>query len=365
MQRWHSPLFASLAVVTELLALASGAFSAGVWPTLATTLSVHSSAVALTIHFAGIAWLYRLQNRAAWLEQRHPDTLFILLLTAFLGLPGALVGLLSTLVSELTPTRPLEDDSLELNNDGWESAGVLEGSAALEAASLCDVFRHGTLSQRRSAVALIAANFEPELAEALRMALRDEHNAIRVQAGMVMQQLEDDFVRKQNALEALTQDELANHGFAPEDVFLRLATLHDHHAYTGLLDTRRTLEAHAKALRAYQAHLKRFPNDLKTIAAVGRLLIRAGQHELVADWLKRQVREGRVSASIVMWYLEALYRCERYQDVSEVMAKHGDLLTGILPQESKFHGVLALWREGHQDDVSAMIARQLQKVTHA
>ncbi len=345
MRRWITPLYAILALALESLSVAIGAGFDGAIPGAIALFAFPSAPAPLVVHLAAVAVLGWILAKAPSFRDRPPDVLLVLLLTGFLGFGGALVALLAVIVSEVMPTRAPDEDTSEFGGDGWEVAGVLEGSGALEAASLCDVFRHGSLSQRRSAVALIAANFKPELAEALRMALRDEHNAIRVQAGMVMQQLEDDFVRRQNALEALTQDELADHGFTPDDVWLRLATLHDQHAYTGLLDTRRTLEAYSKALRAYQAHLKRFPNDLSTIAAVGRLLVRAGQHQLVADWLKTQVAEGRVSGSIVMWYVEALYRSERYDAVAAVMAEHGELLAGSLPHNSSFHNVLALWKQ--------------------
>ena len=321
-----------------------------VWATATALVTYPTSPAALAVHGLGVGLLVWLVRRSPLLQRSSPDAVLILLFTGFMGLSGSIVALLAVAIGWVLPTPKLHEEVVEPDATGWESSGVLAGSAALEAASLCDVFRHGSLSQRRSAVALIAANFEPELAEALRMALRDEHNAIRVQAGMVMQQLEDDFVRQQRALEALTEDELADHGFAPDDVWLRLAKLHDKHAYTGLLDSRRTLEAHSKALRAYQAHLKRFPNDLQTIAAIGRLLIRAGQHELVADWLKQQVGAGLISGSIVMWYVEALYRSERYDAVGEVLAAYGDLLAGSLPSESNLRRVLALWRGRRREE---------------
>ena len=337
------------AALTLDILVTSGSFLGGPGgePDLRTVMSHAMSEGPLIAHWLVVAGLSAacLHWRARF--ARAPGVALLLVLMALLGPMGTLVGFLAALVAALTPTADLSTDREE-QGAGWASAG--HGGepggkgVALEPEPLADVFRRGTLAQRRNAVALIAANFRPPFAQALRMALADENNAIRVQAGLVMQQLEDEFDQRQAELESHLDDTLARHGFGASDGWLSLARLHDEHAYTGLLDEERARRAHSEALRAYRHHLASDPDDVSVIAAVGRLLIRAGQHRLVADWLHEQIAQGRTSASVLMWYAEALYRAGRYPALRQMLAQHGEQITSHLPPDSPFRAVLALWR---------------------
>lgn len=274
-----------------------------------------------------------------------PAVPLLLVLMAFMGPLGTVVGSAAAFMGALLPAREADSGEEQANDEGAESDRV-GGGLRLEPGPLADVFRRGTLAQRRNAVALIGANFRPEFAEALRMALRDENNAIRVQAGLVMQRLEDDFDQRQAKLKAHVDNATAQQAADTSDAWLELARLHDQHAYTGLLDEERTRRAHAEALRAYRHHLSRHPDDVAVIAAVGRLLVRAGQHIVVADWLQVQIAAGRVSASILMWYAEALYRAGRFRVLQEVAARHGEQILRELPTDSPFRGAFKLWGAG-------------------
>lgn len=278
---------------------------------------------------------------------RAPGVILLGVLMVFLGPLGTAIAFLAALVATVVPAAEVELEGagrseMRAGGDGAESGQEVEPQ------SLADVFRQGTLAQRRQAVALIGANFRPEFAAALRMALADENNAIRVQAGMVMQQLEDQFDRRQAELEAHTEDELARHGFDGGEAWLRLARMHDEQAYTGLLDDKRASRAHAEALRAYRHHLQHRPDDLEVISAIGRLLIRAGQHRVVADWLQEQIAAGRVNDSILMWCAEGLYRQGRYAALQKIIAEHGGRIRRHLPAGSPFHAVLDLWGPGRK-----------------
>lgn len=298
----------------------------------------------LLAHLTLIAVLYW-QMRRMPVFQHAPGVLLILGLMLFVGPAGTAMGFLATLVYALIPESwtPMADSfpSEELTPDKKPTA---VGHIALEPQSLCDVFRSGTLAQKRRAVSLIGANFKPEFAEALRMALRDEQNAIRVQAGMVLLKLEDEFGSKQLDLQAQGDELLAEFGFGEDHTHLELARLYDQQAYSGLLDASRTKTARIQALREYRAHLAQHPDDDEAIAAVGRLLIREDQHQLVADWFGQQVREGKKSDAVLMWLAEALYRSRRYGELQAIVAEHGERLARKLPQDSALRSALLLWQ---------------------
>lgn len=266
---------------------------------------------------------------------------------AFGGPLGAACGLLAGLVAAALEAAP--------NRLGLAGGGIggARPRVAVERApgvvladeSLCDVFRFGELAQRRNAVALIGANYNPGFARALRMALTDEHNAIRVQAGMVVQQLEDRYERRAAEMVAQTDGELEAHGFGASDTHLRLALFYDEYAFSGVLDDSRMLAIQARALRAYRQHLVAHPHDTDAIAAVGRLLIRAGQHAVVADWLSEHVADGRGTTAALMWLAEALYRSRRYAELNRLLTAHGAALASHIARESSLQESLTLWRE--------------------
>ncbi len=242
-------------------------------------------------------------------------------------------------LAAMDPTEPDAESGALLRE------ASLDGDALLEPRSLADVFRYGSLSERRSAVALIGANYRPAFAEALRMALHDEHNAIRVQAGMVMQTLEDAFDRRRQALESRLDGVMRSHGFGGEEVHKELGRLYDHQAYSGLLDDDRAAEARDKALAAYLAYLGAVDGDVEVTAAVGRLLVRAGRDDEAIALLRTAVEQGERSISVLMWLAEALYRSRRYGDLRALVRMHGDALDRGLPADSPLRATLALWRQ--------------------
>lgn len=218
-------------------------------------------------------------------------------------------------------------------------------SVDFETQSLAEVFRVGTLAARRNAVALMAANYRPAFAEALQMALRDEHNAIRVQAGMVLFQFEDDFAARLQRVQERIDADLVSHGFLLGDEYLELARLYDEYAWSGLVDPDRTRQAQAHALAAYREHLTRHPQDLEAIAAIGRLWVRSGMVQVAADWLGAHIQRGQMSSAVLMWHGEALYRAGRFYELQALFAAHGDRIGRHLPRDSVLHQALALWRE--------------------
>jgi len=296
----------------------------------------------------------------AWRRMRvrfahAPGIALTLALMVFAGALGSLLGLLAALLRCLLPPTSTPAAPLDTARDRAAPTRIaLAASEAQKPQALCDVFRHGTLAQRRRAVALMGSHFKPQFAEALRMALRDENNAIRVQAGMALLQLEDEYGRLQSSIEGRGEDSvLASHGFGTDKTCLELAQLHDQQAYSGLLDDDRTRTAQLQALRAYRDHLTANPGDDEAMAAVGRLLVRADQHELVADWFGEQVQQGHASGAILLWLAEALYRSRRYPELQALLREHRSRIAAHLPADSPLRAVVQLWQAAERGGADA------------
>lgn len=288
---------------------------------------------------------------------RAPLFVFCLIVLLWLGPLGTVLGLLTLTVFWLSPADWTVTVADEVTGDPEQSALLREvalpAQALTQPQSLCDIFRFGTLPERRAAVAMIGANYRPAFAEALRMALHDEHNAIRVQAGMVMQSLEDAFEHKHREIEARLDRTLVAHGFGSDDVMLQLGRLSDHRAYSGLLDVGRAAEARSKARRAYRAHLQKSPTDLEAVAALGRLLVRDDRAEEAIEEMERAIASGSSSVPIWMWYAEALYRARRFERLREIMIERGDRLRDALPANSALRATIELWRRAEQESMEA------------
>lgn len=359
--------FASVAVVAEAVALATLPVGGAEWAVAPRWIGAAYGAGGLACHAGIVAVLLALAWRSSKRWPHGPATPLTLLLMLAAGPIGALAGWLAAAVAALAP-ESWRADPLELTeNAGEPSAAVADaakkGGMTMDPQPLADIFRTGTMAQRRAAVALIGGNFKPEFAPILRMALADEHNAIRVQAGMVLLSLEDEFGKRRSDLEAQADPLLASHGFGREETELELARLYDEQAFAGLLDADRTRTAQAHAARFYRAHLQKHPDDLEAIAALGRLLVRANQYALVADWLTDQMRQGRHTPATLMWLAEALFGARRYAELRDLIQRHGDRLFGHLPPDSPLRPVLSLWLQETRDGADPG-KRQTSKIAH-
>ena len=59
--------------------------------------------------------------------------------------------------------------------------------------------------------------------------------------------------------------------------------------------------------------------------AIGRLLVRERRYDAAASWFTVAEARGLLSADMVLWNLEALFKLGRYDKVRETFAQHGDL----------------------------------------
>jgi hypothetical protein len=186
-----------------------------------------------------------------------------------------------------------------------------------------DVLAFGSVPQRQAIVAIIAQQFDPAFAPALRAALRDEHNVVRVQAATAIARLENQFLERALDLEAAVRD-------IPDDAeaVLALATHYDNQAFTGLLDSTREQECRVKAAEGYQRYLQQRPDDLTTQFRLARLQLRRGHASDATPRLRQLADNGHEAAR--SWLMESLFAEGRYADlrsvaVEAVSAEQGDV----------------------------------------
>jgi hypothetical protein len=190
-----------------------------------------------------------------------------------------------------------------------------------------DVLAFGSVQQRQAAVAIIAQQFRPAFAPALKAALRDEHNVIRVQAATVIARLEQEFLERTFALEAA----VARTPNDP-DAVLALARHCDDQAFTGLLDSTREEGCRAQAVEGYASYLALRPDDAATELRLARLQLRRGVYGEAEPRLQRLADDGHASARL--WLMEALYAQRRFSDLRGAATRGGAVADESLPFEA-------------------------------
>ena len=186
---------------------------------------------------------------------------------------------------------------------------------------LFDILSHGTRAQKQIAIAVMTRGFNPVFAPALRMALRDTDNAIRVQAATSMTTIENNFMKRAAALDKAARAEPDS-----PDALKALAVFNDDYAATGLLDPLRERRSRRTALDTYLKYLKLAPSDGPARLAVARLLIRRKRYSVAAAVLERCQHDGLFTSNMAPWYMECLFHLRRYPELRRFAHSHlGDV----------------------------------------
>lgn len=283
-------------------------------------------ALHLTIVAALALWTFRRYQR----QQDLRLSLLLVTATAFLGPLGA-AGTLATIglwALYRRSSTPFEQwyASMFPEQESKFSMQLYEQIIARPANSgersgvvpFIDILSFGTVPQKQSAIALIADHFQPAFAPALKRALNDNRNAVRVQAAAAVSKVEKDFVARAVDLDKA----LANR---PDDVDLLLAQArhYDEYAYTGILDSKREQDNREKASEVYFHYLRIRPEDLAARSAVGRLLLRKREFSRAANWMEEALQHG-FSAQILFWYMESLFHLGRFAELRELARSRYD-----------------------------------------
>jgi hypothetical protein len=282
--------------------------------TLGATLAWHVAVVAA----AGV-WLWRPEYRVT-----SHGILLLISIAAFgpLGSAGMLLALAleryharrATSIDEwhamLYPSAE-RDEHAAL----WRRIGQRGHDQSIEpgVTPFLDILTFGPVPQRQAAVAIMAQQFAPAFAPALRAALRDEHNVVRVQAATAIARLEQQFFERTVALEATV---LAS-GDDP-DAVLALASEFDNQAFAGLFDPAREALCRTRAADLFARYLLARPDDRTVEFRLARLLLRLGRPVEAEPRFRHLVECGAGSARL--WLMECLFVQGRYAELRQVAA---------------------------------------------
>ncbi len=201
-----------------------------------------------------------------------------------------------------------------------------------------DVMEMGSEEQKRRALSRMTVNFHPRLSPAFRRALKDDSNAIRVQAATSVAKIENEFMKKLEKIEKARAKD-------PNNLYIlyALARYYDDYAYTGILDREREILNREKAVETYQAYLQHDPSNADAWAAIGRLLFRSEKWSDAANWFKQAMDRGWKSQSIILWYLECLYRTGDYQMLRNVASEHGHVIAESETLPPEIRDAVTVW----------------------
>lgn len=291
----------------------------------------------VTVVFAGHLVVVALLAAAAFAHRRaggRSTPLFVLLAitTAVFGPLGAAGSLLVFILRVIFPAdaqgfeawyRALfPEDEVE---EERRLASLLDRVAGQEGevsiGPLFDILSHGTRAQKQIAIAVMTRGFNPVFAPALRMALRDTDNAIRVQAATSMTTIENNFMKRAAAL-----DKAARAAPDSPEALKAVAQFNDDYAATGLLDPLRERRSRRTALDTYLKYLKLVPSDGPARLAVARLLIRRKRYSVAAAVLERCRHDALFTPNMAPWYMECLFHLRRYPELRRFAHSHlGDV----------------------------------------
>jgi hypothetical protein len=214
-----------------------------------------------------------------------------------------------------------------------------ESAKAYDVEPFMDVIRYGTDDQKRRALGKITSFFSAGFAPALRLALRDESNMIRVQAATAISIIENRFQTKLMKLEKVYE----KYGKDDPAAIVALANFHDDYSFTGILDEARERSNRKDAKRLYEEYLHKVPEDGVTRTRYGRLLLRLGELQDAIRQFEKATQE-HVTATRVAWLAEAYYRIGDYDNLRGLAVNLNANYSEILgTMERSVHDSLMSW----------------------
>lgn len=196
----------------------------------------------------------------------------------------------------------------------WRRVGqrASDRKQPLDVIPFLDLLQHGTLPQKQSVISLISSTFTPAFAPALRAALTDAQNVIRVQAATAIARLENQFLEETWRLEAALKADAGN-----IEALTALARHYDDYAFTGLLDAGRERDCRDKALAYYEQALALAPRDVTVATRLGRLRLRLGRYP-EAEAALRVAAAATNEHEPRLWLMECYFRQRRYEDLRDL-----------------------------------------------
>ncbi len=338
--RIHFAVVLLITLVLELILLFA---TAGVTLAIGEAALLHSILVALLLF-----WQQKIFRCPGGVKRRTAQ-LFVVATAAF-----GPVGVLGTLLTVgmhawyRRTTTSFEDwyaglFPREQRDEVSELADFLEVHSQLRGVAVPDSFRdilaNGTLQQKRDAIVLMSKHFRPEFAPALRGALLDPDNSIRVMAASSIARIENKFLERAMEVDRA----VAN---APDDIdmLLQQAKLYDDYAFTSLLERDREEANRERAKQIYREIIKLQPENYPAILGLGRLLVRTGEVEEAADRLQKTLQFRNGEPQLMLWYAECLYKLGRYPELRKLLRQHGSaFIDGPGKQRPRIVDAVQMW----------------------
>lgn len=204
--------------------------------------------------------------------------------------------------------------------------------------SFADILSSGDAAKKRLVIGLLTRHFRPGFAPALKLALTDNDPSVRTQAATAVATIEGRFLARAQKLHRKVRERPKSFGRRE-----RLARHYDDYAFTGLLDPERERDNRIRALEGYQEALKVRPRESSLWLAIGRLLVRERRYDAAASWFTVAEARGLLSADMVLWNLEALFKLGRYDKLREAIAEHSHLFQAGGKHPPQVPDVLRLW----------------------
>jgi tetratricopeptide (TPR) repeat protein len=217
------------------------------------------------------------------------------------------------------PSEPqkIYDDILE---------GIDENPRAYSVMPLVEVMQLGSEHQKRRALARMTSCFNPRLAPAFKIALKDPSNTIRVQAATAVAKIEKGFMAQRDQIEMARVKEPQN-----TKLLLALAHFFDDYAFTGMLDATLEKSNRERAVETYKSYLQHDPDNKDAWMAIGRLFYRDGKWQDAAEWFRHALDRDWHMPAMILWYAECLFRLGNYAELRRIVAAYG---RGIISEES-------------------------------
>lgn len=217
-----------------------------------------------------------------------------------------------------------------------------EAAKPYEVDSFMDVLRYGNDDQKRRALSKITTFFTPRFAPALRFALQNESNMIRVQAATAISMVENRFLKRLMMMEKVYKQ----HRKQDVGTVLALANFLDDYAFSGILDEARERNCRVQAKDLYQEYLAQVPKDGVTRTRYGRLLLRLNELDHAIEQFE-QAFEERPSATRVAWVAETYFRMGDFARLRELAItmrqEHPDVLGQM---DAELRASLESWLSG-------------------
>jgi len=307
---------------------------------LGTALLLHFGIVAAASYFVWINWCGR---------SFHITLLFVILMGPF----GAAMGLLTlalyvfylfysdpvySLIRELMPE--LKKTDVEVLQERIQ-AGLEEFHQDAEVISLKEIMKFGSKQQKLTAIEKLLRYYKPEFIPALKLAVTDESNSVRVLAATAISSLEDRFQKKLQELEKQYRDRPNN-----AEAVLDLATHLEDYSNFDIYEEERLQTLKDEAVEKYQEYLELVPDDDEVKFKLAALLVDMKKYA-EAESLLSEIAVSPTPETLDRFFklMEVYFRRGEYPRIREFVGKNfGQMLPqGDYQIAEKENDILFSW----------------------